>query len=106
VREGFGWPIIEAQASGGVVITSDRAPMNEIGGDCAIYCTPPPEDGKGFDEWSRQVAEQTLQPALQMTANQRNWHVENGIDNAANYSADKMCDSYEMLYRECIKRFN
>lgn len=106
VREGFGWPIIEAQASGGVVITSDRAPMNEIGGDCAIYCTPPPEDGKGFDEWSRQVAEQTLQPALQMTANQRNWHIEKGIDNAANYSADKMCDSYEMLYRECIKRFN
>jgi hypothetical protein len=41
-----------------------------------------------------------------MTANQRNWHIEKGIDNAANYSADKMCDSYEMLYRECIKRFN
>lgn len=35
--EGFGWPIVEALACGCPVITSNRAPMNEIGGSVAKY---------------------------------------------------------------------
>lgn len=38
--EGFGWPIIEAQACGCLVFTSDRAPMNMIGGNGAMYFNP------------------------------------------------------------------
>lgn len=105
VREGFGWPIIEAQASGGLVITSDRAPMNEIGGDSAIYCSPPPEDGKGFGNWARGVAEQTLLPTLKMPADQRKKHIQKGSQNAANYSLEKMCGYYEVLYKECIDQY-
>lgn len=37
LAEGFGWPIIEAQACGCPVITSDDAPMTEIGGPRAHY---------------------------------------------------------------------
>ena len=40
LREGFGWPIIEAQACGCPVFTSDRVPMTEVGGDAAIYLDP------------------------------------------------------------------
>lgn len=105
VREGFGWPIIEAQASGGLVITSNRAPMNEIGGDSAIYCAPPPEDGIGFNEWARTVAVDTLLPVLQMPDNQRKQHIQKGTENAARYSADRMCSLYEILYRECLEQF-
>ena len=36
-EEGFGWPIIEAQACGCPVITTDLAPMNEVGGPDCIY---------------------------------------------------------------------
>ena len=32
LAEGFGWPLIEAQACGCPVITTDAAPMNEVGG--------------------------------------------------------------------------
>src|ERR1700683_5179365 len=39
-QEGFGWPIIEAQACGCPVLTSGRAPMDEIGGNAAIYVDP------------------------------------------------------------------
>lgn len=39
-HEGFGWPIIEAQACGCQVYTSARAPMTEIGGNCAVYIDP------------------------------------------------------------------
>lgn len=39
--EGFGWPIIEAQACGTPVITSNKAPMmHEVGGKAALYANP------------------------------------------------------------------
>ena len=37
LAEGFGWPIVEAQACGCPVITTDDSPMNEIGGPEARY---------------------------------------------------------------------
>ena len=37
LAEGFGWPIVEAQACGCPVITTDDAPMNEIAGPMAVY---------------------------------------------------------------------
>lgn len=40
LQEGFGWPIVEAQACGCPVATSQRPPMDEIGGDAAIYINP------------------------------------------------------------------
>jgi hypothetical protein len=43
LAEGFGWPIIEAQACGCRVVTSGRAPMTEVGGDAAIYVDPEKE---------------------------------------------------------------
>ena len=39
--EGFGWPIIEAQACGTPVITSNKTPMmTEVGGNAALYANP------------------------------------------------------------------
>lgn len=38
--EGFGMPIIEANAIGRVVITSNISPMTEVGGNGAIYVNP------------------------------------------------------------------
>ena len=45
--EGFGWPIIEAQACGAPVITSNKAPMmSEVGGEAALYANP--DDASSF----------------------------------------------------------
>lgn len=44
LAEGFGWPIIEAQACGCPVITSNRMPMMEIGGAGALYIPPDNEE--------------------------------------------------------------
>ena len=38
--EGFGWPVIEAQACGAPVITSNIMPMPEIAGDGALFASP------------------------------------------------------------------
>ena len=40
LQEGFGWPIIEAQACGCPVFTSNDTPMTEVGGDAAVYVNP------------------------------------------------------------------
>jgi glycosyltransferase involved in cell wall biosynthesis len=40
LQEGFGWPIVEAQSCGCPVVTSRRSPMNEVGGNAAIYVDP------------------------------------------------------------------
>src|SRR5277367_2456092 len=39
-EEGFGWPILEAQACGCPVITSNRPPMTEIAGEGAVFIDP------------------------------------------------------------------
>jgi len=36
LREGFGWPLIEAQACGCPVVTTDLAPMNQVAGPTAL----------------------------------------------------------------------
>jgi len=38
--EGFGWPVIEAQACGAPVIASGLAPMPEVSGGAAMYADP------------------------------------------------------------------
>jgi glycosyltransferase involved in cell wall biosynthesis len=40
LEEGFGWPILEAQACGCLVITSNRPPMTEVAGRGAIFINP------------------------------------------------------------------
>jgi glycosyltransferase involved in cell wall biosynthesis len=40
LAEGFGWPIIEAQACGCPVITSNREPMREVAGSGALFIEP------------------------------------------------------------------
>ena len=40
LEEGFGWPVVEAQACGCPVITSARSPMLEVAGDAAVFVDP------------------------------------------------------------------
>jgi glycosyltransferase involved in cell wall biosynthesis len=88
LEEGFGWPILEAQACGCPVVTTDRRPMNEVGGDAAILINPAEPD----------AAAQTIARALQDTAGIR----AAGLRNAASYTADRMLERCEVLYREVM----
>lgn len=49
-REGFGLPLLEAQACGTPVVASDIDALREVGGTAAIYC--PPGD---IERWSAAV---------------------------------------------------
>ena len=53
LKEGFGWPIIEAQACGCFVITTDRAPMNRLAGSAALLANL--DDEADFAAWIFQL---------------------------------------------------
>lgn len=87
--EGFGLPILEAQASGRPLITSDRAPMNQVCGEDAA-CLVPPEDTAAIRAAvKRLINDPDLRAKL----------VANGIRNAAQYRSDVIAQRYRDVYR-------
>jgi glycosyltransferase involved in cell wall biosynthesis len=86
LEEGFGWPILESQACGCPVVTTDRPPMNNVAGGAAILIDP-----AKTGESARTIAD-----ALQDTTRLRS----DGLRNAASYTADRMLEQCEALYRE------
>jgi glycosyltransferase involved in cell wall biosynthesis len=88
LQEGFGWPIVEAQACGCPVATSNRSPMDEVGGDAAIYIDPEKPDS----------AAAILNQALERVSGMR----EPSIANAARFRSG-MIDGYLSLYDKLLK---
>ena len=86
LQEGFGWPIIEAQACGCPVFTSNRPPMNEIGGEAAIYIDP---------AHPQQVADQII-----FHLPKRKEIIEQGLMNAQRFKTENMILEYIKLYQK------
>jgi glycosyltransferase involved in cell wall biosynthesis len=90
LAEGFGWPIVEALACGSVVVTSNRPPMNEIGGDACTYIDP-----DQIDAAAATLADLLKNPCLRFPEN-----VDQRLQQASLFSADQMLKSYLALYRQ------
>lgn len=86
LREGFGWPIVEAQACGCPVFTSDRTPMTEVGGNAAIYLDPTDPAGAAA------VIANSLHRLSQLRLA--------GLENAKRFSPSAMVGSYSRVYRQ------
>jgi glycosyltransferase involved in cell wall biosynthesis len=87
--EGFGWPIIEAQACGCPVFTSNRPPMTEVGGDGASYIDPEnPEE-----------AATIMLENIPLASRMR----EAGFANVRRFSVEKMVTGYVRAYAEATK---
>lgn len=86
LEEGFGWPILEAQACGCPVITSNRAPMTEIAGEAAIFIDPT-EPG---------LAAKTIAEAWPRLRQVR----EAGFRNIERFAEEKVVDAYCAAYEE------
>jgi glycosyltransferase involved in cell wall biosynthesis len=84
--EGFGWPIIEAQACGCPVLTSGRPPMDEVGGTAAVYVDPE----------NPEAAAAAVVLALNKAADLR----EASLQNAARFSSSAMIQGYLSLYEK------
>ncbi len=95
LEEGFGWPIIEAQACGCRVVTTGKAPMTEVGGGSPVYLDPAWLDN---EEGLRRAAE-AVHDVLLEDSSAREARVEGGLRNAALFSTEKMIGEYAELYR-------
>jgi glycosyltransferase involved in cell wall biosynthesis len=88
LHEGFGVPILEAQACGCPVFTSNRAPMTEVGGDSVAY----------FDPADPVAAAQTIAAGLK----DRGSLAERGYANSKHFTTESMIDRYIALYRQAL----
>ncbi len=92
LAEGFGWPIVEAQACGCPVVTSGRAPMTEVGGGSAVYIDP---------ERPEQAAEAVAR-LVGESSEQRSARVRSGYENANRFSTGRMIDQYLQIYEAML----
>ena len=85
--EGFGWPLIEANACGCPVVCSNSGPLPEVGGDAALFRDPDDEAGFATD-------------LLRLTnpEERTRWSTK-ALENAKRFSAERMIAAYRELYR-------
>jgi glycosyltransferase involved in cell wall biosynthesis len=97
--EGFGWPIIEAQASGTLVLTTNAEPMTEVGGSAAFYIDRRCSENKQL--WAS-VGAAKISEILMMDAVSKASMINFGFINAARFDADVAISGYAAIYEQII----
>jgi glycosyltransferase involved in cell wall biosynthesis len=94
LQEGFGLPILEANAVGRPVVVSDIPPMNDVAGDAAQYVDP--SDAVSIRNGIRRVLEDSLQREKLISA---------GLKNVSRFSLENVSKLYVEVYEEiCADR--
>jgi len=101
LAEGFGWPLIEAQACGCPVITTDEAPMNEVAGQAACYL-PRLKSMAEMDAWAAQGAV-VLQRLLDEPAAARQQRRDQAEGWVKRFDIAKAVDEYLAIYKDVLE---
>jgi glycosyltransferase involved in cell wall biosynthesis len=99
--EGFGWPILEALACGCPVVTTDAAPMTEVGGQAASYIPPCPPRLQDQPRWARLAAQQ-VQALLQRSPAEKAEAMRQGFSQAHRFQYERWLDQLEAHYQSCL----
>lgn len=89
--EGFGMPIVEAQAVGRVVVTSALDPMRTVAGGGAALADP--------------ISVESIRAELVRVIEDRDWReglIEIGFANASKYRVDVVAAAYRRVYAEVL----
>lgn len=86
--EGFGMPIIEGQAIGRPVLTSNISPMAEIAGYAAKLVTP--------------TSPENIREGYMYLQNHAHEYIQKGFDNVKRFSIEKIIYEYLNLYKRTV----
>lgn len=103
LEEGFGWPIIEAMASGCPVLTTDLAPMTEIAGNAARLIPRMPSGTAERATWALAAAK-IVAEVVQQSSAVRQQMIATGLEQAAKFSTSAALDAYERIYAEILAK--
>lgn len=90
ITEGFGWPILEAQAQNCLVFTTEAAPMTETGGSGAVYIDPSQPEAAAQILWQHL----SHSPDAQRLASAK--------ARAQTFTVDRCVESYLQLYQSVL----
>jgi glycosyltransferase involved in cell wall biosynthesis len=93
LEEGFGWPVVEAQACGCPVVTTGRPPLTEAGGSAAIYLEDPCD--------AKSAAEVVVR-VLNYGSTTRDGILNEGFRNAQKFTRSAMIAEYICIYRSLL----
>ncbi|HVU37066.1 MAG TPA: glycosyltransferase family 1 protein [Opitutales bacterium] len=88
--EGYGWPVLEAQACGCPVICSNVTSLPEIAGDSAMLFAP--DDARGQADAIVTLADPSARARCHAA----------GLANAARFGEDRMFEAYRQLYQRAL----
>jgi glycosyltransferase involved in cell wall biosynthesis len=91
--EGFGWPVIEAQACGAPVIASNLQPMPEVSGGAALHADP--TNPKEFSNAFSLLEDKSLRDEL----------IKKGFKNGSRFSKNEMTKAYLNLFQLTDKTY-
>jgi glycosyltransferase involved in cell wall biosynthesis len=76
-HEGFGWPLIEAQAHGAPVLCSPIPPFREVGGSDVVFLDPSDLGKMGSEEWGDLAGRLASLDSVKASLNVRRFSWEN-----------------------------
>jgi glycosyltransferase involved in cell wall biosynthesis len=100
LAEGFGWPIIEAMACGCPVLTTDEAPMKEVGGEHAFYL-PRLSIDADIESWALKGAA-ILRQVLSMNSDERGQVCGRALLWSQRFDAAASIEGYLAIYRRVL----
>jgi len=89
LQEGFGWPVIEAQATGCPVVCSSNGSLAEVAGNGALIAPAEEEEELAH----------LLSKAIHSSST-RSEMIKRGLANVNRFSPEKIIDAYVQLYTE------
>jgi len=101
LAEGFGWPIAEALTCGCPVITTNQAPMTEVGGNFGTYISSKPFLANRDETWELEGAN-AINSIVNLSQSDREVLISKGVEHAKQFNKEIVLEKVETIYKKIV----